>query len=1495
MSYLDGKSRNIFHDATSYNLDFSDLPDEKPGFLSNIWSTFSSTVSSSYNTIKNVTVATTSGIALIPKVFQTVMFDHSADINSEMNYDHILLTKIDPSFAELIDLVGSKIANDCALPLKGTTQEAIQLLKAEGNATLSELSSNSRGIDEKLDLMPSYIWQFLKGTLFGLSSSAIGLVDIEHFKTGVKANISRISVNLLKAATNEQNKDQKPIVRITALLTKVMNEHFSRAKEIQKSNASDKEAKFKEVFVELTEELIDLALPNEESDILLPFDWPTNGFGSLSLAKLFAYNKLKEVLPEKMLQLFEESSVPLIEREPEWKLKFNKFVGVSGADKVVGLPSTFLKSWMKDEGNVTFVKEFIQEEYLYPKLKGKYSDDQAKTKSMWLASELTTTFQQLIETEDDSLKSAGTFLQSYFMEQLVWNLYQSQQNANGKKLILSVAEKVSLCYHDLTEKQKCEGVAKMLLNMFGLDKKETFPLPKSVKTDAAWNHIQSFTTDWVSQQLVPLVHNQVPKEQLDALTGDTFFSTYVSTMVESVPNLIMPQVKQVLHSMEGLSQTQKNQLCEQIAAAIKKESFLKEYLKTVLFKVASHVGKNHQQSNQQAQANGAPSTLIPWTTQQVTGAFDALDIDRMSPGERDVLVRAMALKNAKETNSIEYQNLRAEVDPLLKQMIKPKFMMLIHNLLKVAGFEDQSKNPPNSNLSDLPVPLSLQKVIWSGLDEKLSGILLDQSIDLLIPLLEMQRHKEELTKLSPNVAKLFVEGSESLPKDLRNQMTFWIRDYWEIAKEINTHHLQNALSEDQLKELAQNIAGLVEHSQLKADTLLNLIKTKLITPLPPEKETSLLEALEGYQNDIEGIVIVPETVLGAKVTRYTEGGDPVVGDLIPREWQSLVVKELNAFIQTDQTEYSPVWTFIKTYLNGFFLKLSVQASKMDNATYSKIQALISQKKGELAGKNIEESKPIIADFGNQFLALIGLSDEKQLYGVPAPLQPFFFQVIKDTLISKVLSDAHWVYTRFKRVQLPSNLQGIRDQIDVDKIPRATKNSIAYATDVVFHKLEEQAQNGLTETINSSVQGLLEQHAPAKVGNTAGIVKKFVESGSLKPVIDSFIKDTLLNEDSELVRALRSFINEQLNPILMDKLLKLIETPLRRERNNGREFNQELLKKILPPLIDHLTHLNEVKAKEGKLDAAASVSNEELAKLSKDLIRLIFPNGEDDVIELFPEELRDRIGLIKRPIWNELNKRLPDVLPEIIPLVMNRDMLVPVLTKIFDELADQLPKEHVADPHPITEDSQKIDRMVGQIVIEAARLLDLPIDKLESLPLWMRRFFGVETLKESTFESIGKALRLRFGGDFVQKLVDDILDTLENLRYEKLTPDQKVKRDDLAEVSLHKAQDKLVGAAITAAFTSLGERIMEYLAIDPAKEVLTGVRDFFKNICLFIISKILVPIIRLIGLQSLVIRKGSAFLSDRTERGVKVLQTTHLHDKFFIKEIDGLKPLLRAPA
>jgi hypothetical protein len=1297
----------------------------------------------------------------------------------------------------------------------------------------------------------------------------------------IKANILHLAANLADEAFDRKNpfadRRQNPFGRLLSVIGNCLADYENRLDAIAQLPEDEKTAQYPQVFKEISSALLSKLFPHGAEDIQLfhhtiPIKW----------VKELVWNKINQELPP-LLERFYRETRPLNVEDEDWKEYFDEVAEGLDADQLLELPSTLIQRFVRDDRSRILDAQIPTLEKLLKE--NGVEQSQAKDFSRLLVKYA----KEFLQTDEPTLHQMGAFFERYLMEHLLFNLSQFVPNDLDEETPLPLyilqhwikgnvfkmlSSKLSGTALTLEDKKKATDE---LLSPFGFNREESFPLPPMIK-EKVWPSIDT----WMHTNLADTILGLLPQwmgqreknqRKLNKWLDDpslvntlrNLSHTIVEKGVESI-NLSDFSIAQQLNERfpsADLSDEQQEALDAQSKALLEDNdtielltTFGKQCIEALALQLCHDLYQHYREANalegvrhlfsdpEEDELEVASASFSTWLVGQVVEACESLIFENLTPQELKDLRRAIELKNAlrEAQDSEQMENDQVELDGLWVK-IKPKFAHLSNHLVSILGYR---------KASDLPFPDKFQPAIWKTLNDMMPKVVFEQASDLMLPLLQKKELKNQVKALPEG--KQIQKGCQLLAKDIVTHLPDWLEGRIDTLPAV----LTESESEIELSDKAQNY-------------LLQMVQ-----------------------------------------------------EMVDRE----------------DPAYEPIWQWIESYMEGLFLKVAVRISHMNQQDLQKIRTLAHETKERLLAleelddtdsveeedeeeeiseslEELETEEDILVEFTDQLFAWLGIETSQDLFGVPQALQEPLLKQLKAKTGQGLLGIYHLDQKVRHHVVHPNPVES---KLPTSKIAGAILAVTRYALDKTTDKLTDQV-NGEDQVISQIYNPLnLWLNKQAEKGYE---IARLAQDAIARDVPTPYIMNLfdLLNSPSTQ-HYKQSFV-DWVNPILTDQVIHYLTPLLEREQNEQAAFDQALVMSLLPVLTRHLKHINAASRSVDGLNIANFVDvagdeihpavplpqeSEETQKEQRqdnfykeqaDLIfQLIFPNGQEDLQKILPDlELSEEQF---NTVMESSKEVVAAQLPKALDGLFDREMLIEIFNGLFENVLENLDKPieiKATKKVPLTKEAKErqraMDQVVGELVVEVARFIDLPVETFEKLPAWAKKITGMNSMKSSTCEAIGAAIREQFNGDFLITTLQKQFTEMTKKKHVQMIAEEKAEAKVNADEHLKELERKLAERSLTFIFRYLGKRIEEATNIfkDPALKPLNALREAILAVCSFVIIDIIGTLLRFFKIDEFVINRLHDLIAHATDKSLTVFSQKELHEDAIYHGVEAVESVL----
>lgn len=1278
----------------------------------------------------------------------------------------------------------------------------------------------------------------------------------------IKANILHIAANLADEGYKKgyafEDKKHNPFGRLLSVVGHCFMKYEEKLDGVTLLSKDEQEKGRQLIFNELSSDLIGTFFPKGKQDIQLfhPI------IPCMTIIKELIWEKINEKLPILLERLYLEMR-PLEEEYQNWKEEFNEEAYSFSADQLVDLPSNLLQHFIRGNRarSLNSWKPFIEETLK----ERKFSDEDVEEFSAYFIKYA----KEFILTEDPILHRMGSFFERYFMERILYNLSQFRDEENPMPLYIvnqwiegglfsmisqSISGKV------LADEDKVKAV-NQFLTPFGLAQEASFPLPLTIKKKV-WPAIQNLLKEKIPDAFFKALpkwlalkkreHNQ---KKLGAILEDSSLTKTISNVAKTLTDKVFGSIrlipsigKKINGSLPSLilSSEQESSIDEQWEDFLNNDYILEslknfgnQCVEAALLQTATNLYKNYQKSCSdlgELHAFKFSQLLFTEMDESVETEENPLPeslpfftwfLTEIAKGCELLVVEGSVEEELKALQrAIELKNATRDVeDKNTEQAMQDQAELDALWIEIQPKFDHLSmhmlKIMGYNEASDIPFPKEVQQSIWKILVKKIPYLLFEQTSDFLLPLLDKKKLQTEIEKL-PN-GFVVKQSCQLLAQDVVNHLPEWL--------------------ENKLKEL-------------------------------PEKITS-------DQSDIN---------LSPKARDY-------------------VVDHLQKIVKGTDEAYKAVWKLLESYLEGIFLKAASQLAKMEKGHFDQLFTSVQQTKNQLKvleqleeqGKSKPEDKAIseekiLLQFTDQLFGLLNITLEKDLWGIPQLLQETVLKAIKIQAAKLFLGIYH---TEHKIRHHIVKANAIEEHVPTAKLSKAVRAVTQFAlSKMTFepNQIIDGNVRGVSQIYHSLNLWIEKQEK--KNYTSIPLFKEVIAKGILTPSLIQLLGQLEIPSHETY----KQDVVEWANPILTDQVLYHLTNLLEKEKKGKTVFDQSILMALLPVLKHHLKKLNEASLLPGGLNAKNDVDvpgDEEDKSQKQDLFyknqarllfQLIFPNGKTDLASFLPDvELSDdQFAKVEENVTIVIAEQLPLA----IEAIFDKETVVFAFISCFETAIEtlDLPIDLDVPPKPVLTSAEllqqkEMNQQIGQLIIEIAKFIELPIGLLEKMPVWLKT--GIEN---RAFEAIGEKVRERFNGHFFETQIPIILSNMEKRKFEKLTPEGRMEALHQAELDLSELERKFVQKSV--------EFFIRYWSASLAKAIDMSphpIMKFFGKIIFSISSFVMVnvwgSVLRFLNIDKWCVNSLHAIIHHRMQKTQAVFSEPLFHEDFVFQGVEALESVL----
>lgn len=1256
----------------------------------------------------------------------------------------------------------------------------------------------------------------------------------------VKANVLHLFANLTEGTFNQQESfaddgQRNPLGRIVALVGSCIAKYEERLEESEKANAGQPDfALQRQIFEEMSRDLLALFFPKGAEDIKIFSQIPC-----MCVFKELLWNSIQTKLPTLLSIVYLETR-PL-EREhlhENWKANFDRRAGIPEAHKLQHAPSVLLQKFIRDDRGVSLDKLESMLEKMFQEKKM----PSARHYSQLIVKYL----RELLLSEDPMLSKIGGFIERCLMERLLVGLMKSVPETEEQPILTYTLKQwldepfhliQDLLIGKTVDLQECREAVRIVFSSLGFDREESLPVSERFKK-GLWLTVQKFQQDilptlisqkapqWSALRDVDKNAKRLLKNNIgDPSLVSALFSGaehLVSQVFKKAPNFKVAEKLNAWLPGQPLSREQQDLLNAQWISLLNSGSLRHlemlgwQGVYALPFQLLLDLFDTYQEEVQtdlpllfegRVEAEDAPS-FTTWLIQKLNQACEVLlSLEGMSEDDLKVLRQAIALKNeVVETKDLQRKKECQRELEKLWSVLEPKFQAVSHHLLRLLGY---------NIATHLPIPKEFQLTTSKLLKTHLPRQLFEQVADLMLPLLEKQKHRAQLAALPQG--QVLLDACQHIMRDVFGHLPTWL--------------------------------------------------DKIITRLPEQ--------------------------LTAKIPGLTESS------------QAYVVETAKAFARREGV-FSSVWQWVESYAEGMLFKAVLRCGQMSKAELAVLHNLICKTKEQLValeyapfneGEDRQLAvKNILIQFTDDFFLWIGVETPQGVFGVPPAVRGLLIPEIKKKIAQSLLGFYHWDYQVRHYATSPNPIEGI---IPTDKLQQVVRKKMQQAIQQVMN-IEVMKE----EFARTRVQKVLTVYRPLRKFldkqkaefQTAEWFKSIITQRTTTPLLEKAFQ--LMHTEMSL--SCQEHMIEQITPFLADRIMQHVVALVQKEKAKGVEFDQTFLKVLIPLVFHHVKTLNAaaqqpeglnfdqfVRAAGDQLHPAVPTEGDKKTQKHQRLrffydqqmeilFQLVLPRGQEDLkllltdFELTDKQIDSLWNGAKVSLAQDLMKTIDDLFKDETMHKLFKGVLTSALTALDQPIEFKVKKAHIEETK--SPESIDMDRQVGELVVEVARLLDLPLTRLP------------DSMQTKLFQAIGAAMRKKFNGQF---LVTTIQQTLSKLAEESRPVQKKVR----SEESIDQLEKELIEKSFAYLFRYMGASLEHVTDIFPPS-FFGAIRQVIILAC-SLIAKVIGTTLHLLRVDSYIVYKTQAVIKPRREKVMSVLTTPKVHENFIYRSLEAIEGILRA--
>jgi|GEM_PF-4087189 len=1352
------------------------------------------------------------------------------------------------SFDELLDVADFSGTKNPLTRIKKSYQRLSEHDKplAEGIKCLAEQAAksyieNAEGISHAVgetvsDLLHPYFGQY--DVMIGMAAMGVMHLSDDLIAQTLQANILHIAANLADQGFDPHHpfadQERNPFGRLLSVIGRALKEFPDRLNSVESLPDQEKSEAYKGLFQEMSVRLLATLFPKGAKDLQLFH----HTLPCVNWIKEKVWEKMHQELPvwlERSYQVYQET-LPLSKTSPKWEDEFNAEAYSLEANQLFRLPSALFQAFVRSDG-ARLVDE--QQPVVEDGLKNHHASAPRHISHL-----LIKYGREFLLTNDPCLQMMGAYVERYVMERLLFNLsrfvpvdvhiplplYVLQQWIEGEPLKM-VWSALLAAPQGLDKEKAIRG----LLAPFGLERQETFPLPSFFK-ERLWPTIERFQRETLPDLLFEAIPAWVALTKMKSnqhRINDVLNDDSLTKSIHHLAKMLMDQKVDTLADTHTLIGKTLQTLIPSLVLSDSQQQAIQEQFNALINEGNPSLAilKERGEQGLEALAVQLCVDLLNHFIQTADHADQPFALWFFSAAVKacDSLVIKTA-NNQERQALIKAIHLKQAIhnatDPLDTARLRAEAELdTLWPLIK-GKFHHLAEHLINlfgySREEDLPFPKRFRSKLWERLFDHLPFILFKQTGDLLLPLLEKQALQIELDGLPQG--ERIQKGCRLLAQDIVHHLPKWFNG---IFKPV----------------LEKWVAGQ-SHIQLTEEA---------------------------------------------------------------QEWVS---DTLSAIVNVEDPVYDVLWKCAESYLEALFLKIALNLSQISPHTLPSIQTLAQQTRQALlaletdvleAEAMTQQQKDILNGFIEKLLTELGIESNQSLFGIPQQLQKPLLKEIKER-IAQVLLGIYQVDHRIRdHVVTPSPLEG---SAPVSEVARAVLALTRYALDkgtktlthtkLYLHLivwLDKQRQEGYE--IAELFQEIFANEIP-----TPWLVGLF---------------DLLHGSHVDPYKAK---LADWINPLLTDQVLQYITPLLEKEQEGGATFDQAFIMALLPLLIDHLKQINQASQMSGGLTRdhilkaaglnvhpAVAVKGSKVErtlqqqKLFYDaqarlIFQLIFPHGKEDLVKMLPEvefsddQFDDLSTFFQQLMLSELPKACQALLDKKILVQIFSTLFTHVIHTLDQPIKIPLPNAKLPSLEEKNEDQERMDQLLGELIVEAARFIELPVDFFQKFPIWMKQMMGLNAIEKSLYQSIGEVIREKFNGQFLAKTFQEALPTLAEYDTKKA---QREGIDSSSEESLKALERELAEKSFAFIFRTLAARF------ERATDVFNNsVLKFLRRAMMavaYVLATCVGKLFRVLRMERFVIHRLDQMIRYRREKVINVLSQQELHENVFYRSVEAIEDLL----
>jgi hypothetical protein len=685
-----------------------------------------------------------------------------------------------------------------------------------------------------------------------------------------------------------------------------------------------------------------------------------------------------------------------------------------------------------------------------------------------------------------------------------------------------------------------------------------------------------------------------------------------------------------------------------------------------------------------------------WVVQKLTAVFNELTFDRFPVEQRDILKRALLLKEqvSVESDPVRKQEIAQELEACWT-VIKPRFVAAAAQLFQTFGYQQAA---------DLPLPHG-QEPLWNYFPE----LIFDFMSDPLVPFLEREECKAALRAhdfgdglRAHGLGELIIQGCQATSADLINNLPQYVNSYEVVLQGFNQEAgLPYRLTEGQIPAFATRVAALVEANQLTTETLYEAFEASFLFAHPaytPQQRTAVMAFVQRYKKQVSTILITPEKI-AERLSALN--ASPAVKAQLAQQIQTLVNRA--------DGPSQPIKEFFGSYIEGMLLLIARQALTLNRETLQSITTLFQETRTRLnqgphqADPIIAqaEAKEIITEFTDQLFTHLGLASTLDVRGIPFSLGKKIFNEMKKQIVSKLFT-VHQIdrLLGLHELGLQANQPANEGTIEQRAIFGAIQSALRSAAEALVKPVQtEPGQPAAAQPQLQAIQDLYTSlrtslSALGREGYHAGeMLQTLIDNDTFTPYLSSF----LVSVNSPENATYQSTAAQLLTPVVTEKVTRILGVVTEKERVRGSDFHQGVLKEMMRTFNTHMRMMNGASQRAGgvnfenyrqahveanlpihravptaaptednKIEQSAQRQAGFFMPMIEDVIQLVFPQGMDELMNLLRNIHPEVVAL-----WESSKRSIGETASSELEKLFKSDVFVTIMNSILESIVNAL--------------------------------------------------------------------------------------------------------------------------------------------------------------------------------------------------------------------------------